>query len=146
LAQEGTPVLQFARPKMDGLDFSFSGLKTSVLYTLRKELEVDPDYLTHQLPNICASIQQAIVDILLHKLGLAVKQTGIKQIAIAGGVAANSGLRSALNQKEESANWSVYTPRLAYCTDNAAMIGVTAHYKFLAGEFSNQEVEPSARL
>ena len=146
LAQQGKAILQFARPKMEGLDFSFSGLKTSVLYTLRKEMETDADYVQHQLPNICASIQQAIVDILLHKLKLAVKQTGIKEIAIAGGVAANSGLRSALTRQEAAANWRIFTPRIAYCTDNAAMIGVTAHYKFLAGKFSDQEVQPSARL
>ncbi|MEL6356063.1 MAG: tRNA (adenosine(37)-N6)-threonylcarbamoyltransferase complex transferase subunit TsaD [Bacteroidota bacterium] len=146
LAQQGQPILQFARPKMEGLDFSFSGLKTSVLYMLRKEMELDPTYLTHQLSNICASIQQAIVDILLHKLNLAVKQTGIKEIAIAGGVAANKGLRLALAKREESDGWNIYAPRLEYCTDNAAMIGITAHYKFLAGEFSHQEVEPAARL
>lgn len=146
LAQEGKPVLQFARPKMDGLDFSFSGLKTSVLYTLRKEIAKDPDYVTKHLKDICAAVQQAIVDILVHKLKQAASLTGIQQIAIAGGVAANQGLRKALAEEQEKQGWEVFTPQLAYCTDNAAMIGVTAHYKYLSGVTSQQDVAPAARL
>lgn len=146
LAQRGTPVLQFARPKITGLDFSFSGLKTSVLYTLRKEIEQHPNYVQENLPDICASVQQAIIDVLMHKLQLAVQQTGITEIAIAGGVAANSGLRTALEQLQDKAGWTVYVPRIEYCTDNAAMIGITAHFKHQQGLFAGQDVAPVARF
>lgn len=146
LAASGKPVLAFARPKMDGLDFSFSGLKTSVLYTLRKEIEQSPNYLQDNLADICAGVQQAIVDILIHKITKAAEQTGIKEIAVAGGVAANSGLRKALEQRGQEKGWNVYIPKLAYCTDNAAMIGVTATFKYQLGQFVGQEVAPAARL
>lgn len=146
LARTGKAVLPFARPKMDGLDFSFSGLKTSVLYTLRKEIETQPDYLQENLTDICASVQQAIVDILIHKLTKAAKQTGIKEIAVAGGVAANSGLRDALQERGREKGWNVYIPRLEFCTDNAAMIGVTATFKYAAEAFVGQDVAPAARL
>lgn len=146
LAQEGEAILQFARPKMDGLDFSFSGLKTSVLYTLRKEIEQSPNYLAENLADICAGVQQAIVDILIHKVTKAANLTGIKEIAVAGGVAANSGLRKALEEQGNKLGWQVYIPRIAYCTDNAAMIGITANFKYAAGEFVGQDIAPAARL
>lgn len=146
LASDGQPVLQFARPKIEGLDFSFSGLKTSVLYTLRDEIKSQPDYLENNLADICASVQEAIVDVLMLKLEKAVTLTGITEIAIAGGVAANGGLRRALEERKKQHGWNIYVPRLAYCTDNAAMIGVTAHFKYLRGEFVGQEVMPSARM
>lgn len=146
LAQNGAPHLQFARPKMDGLDFSFSGLKTSVLYTLRKEIEQQADYLQENLADICASVQQAIVDILIHKITKAAKETGITEIAVAGGVAANAGLRKALEQRGKELGWQVYIPRIEYCTDNAAMIGITANFKYAAGQFVGQDIAPAARL
>lgn len=146
LAKTGTPKLTFARPKIDGLDFSFSGLKTSVLYLLRKEIANDPAYLQNNLADICASVQQAILDVLLDKLTLAVAQTGITEIAVAGGVAANSGLRAALTEKQASAGWNIFIPRIEYCTDNAAMIGITAHFKFLENDFVGQDISPVARF
>ncbi len=145
LAQLGTPVLSFAKPLPEGLDFSFSGLKTNVLYTLRKKIDEHPNYLADNLADICASVQQAIVEVLLQKLSSAVKQTGIREIAIAGGVAANSGLRAALQAQAAKEGWQIYIPRVAYCTDNAAMIGVTAHFKYQRGLFVGQEVSAIAR-
>lgn len=146
LATQGEAVLTFARPKMEGLDFSFSGLKTSVLYTLRKEIARSPHYLAENLADICASVQRAIIDVLVHKLTMAAEQTGIKQIAIAGGVAANSGLRAALEAKSQEEGWELYVPRIEYCTDNAAMIGVTATFKFQEGQFVGQDIAPAARF
>lgn len=146
LAQNGTPRLRFARPKPEGLDFSFSGLKTSVLYTLRKEIAAQPDYVADNLADICASVQASIVDTLVAKLTRAAKQTGLTEIAVAGGVAANSALRRALTERGTQRGWNVYIPQLEYCTDNAAMIGVTAHFKFRAGLFADQSVAPAARL
>lgn len=146
LARTGKPVLSFSKAKLPELDFSFSGLKTSVLYTLRKKIEQQPDYVAQNLADICAAVQQAIVESLMDKLCLAVAQTGIKDVAIAGGVAANSGLRDALEAKATSDDWRVYIPRIAYCTDNAAMIGVTAHFKYQQALFASQNVAPAARL
>lgn len=146
LAKEGSPKLPFARPKIGGLDFSFSGLKTSVLYLLRKEIEQDPDYLQKNLADICSSVQQAILDVLMDKLSLAVKQTGITEIAVAGGVAANSGLRKELTDKQTTEGWNIFIPRIEYCTDNAAMIAVTAHFKFLEKDFVGQDIAPVARF
>lgn len=146
LAKLGVPKLAFARPKLAGLDFSFSGLKTSVLYLLRKEIAKDPDYLKNNLADICASVQQAILDVLMNKLSLAVKQTGITEIAVAGGVAANSGLRAALINKKETEGWNIFIPRVEYCTDNAAMIAVTANFKFQENDFVGQDIAPVARF
>ncbi len=146
LAKQGKAVLQFSKAQLPGLDFSFSGLKTSVLYTLRKEIAQQADYLEQNLADICAAVQQAIIESLMDKLSLAVAQTGIKEVAIAGGVAANSGLRDALEAKAITDAWQIYIPRIAYCTDNAAMIGVTAHFKYQKGLFAAQDVAPAARL
>jgi len=145
-AQQGKAVFSFTEPKIADLNFSFSGLKTSILYFLKKELKTNPDFITENLSDVCASVQDRIVSILLNKLTLATKQTGIKEIAIAGGVSANSGLRKALQQAGEKNGWNTFIPRFEYCTDNAAMIAVAGYYKYLKGDFVGQDVEPMARL
>lgn len=144
-ARLGTPRFEFPEPAVPGLNFSFSGLKTSVLYFMRRELAQNPDFITHHLDDICASLQHTIVTILLKKLRKAARQTGIRQIAIAGGVSANSGLREALATWGEREGWATFIPAFQYCTDNAAMVGITAYYKYLRGEFCGQEVAPFAR-
>ena len=136
---------EFPEPAVPGLNFSFSGLKTSVLYFLKKETAANPDFAAENLDDICASVQHTIVTILLKKLRKAARQTGIREIAIAGGVSANSGLRQALAEWGEREGWTTYIPAFQYCTDNAGMIGVTAYYKYLRGEFCGQEVAPFAR-
>lgn len=146
LARKGTSRFDFAKPQVPGLDFSFSGLKTSVLYYLRKQLKKEPDFVRDNLADICASVQERIVGILLEKLAQASDQTGIKEIAIAGGVSANSELRAGLTAWGAERGWRTYIPAFEYCTDNAGMIGVTAHFKYLAGEFADQDVVPAARL
>lgn len=146
LASQGEVKFQFPEPKIQGLDFSFSGLKTAILYFLKKELKTNPNFLKEEMNNICASVQSRIVSILLNKLQKAVKETGIKTVAIAGGVSANSGLRKGLQEKGLKEGWETFIPRFEYCTDNAAMIGITAYYKYLNGEFSSQAVAPMARL
>lgn len=145
LAQQGEAKFAFSEPKIPGLDFSFSGLKTGILYFLKKQVKEQPNFLEEEMPNICASVQDRIVSILMNKLKLAVKQTGIQTVAIAGGVSANSGLRRALQQTGEELGWQTFIPKFEYCTDNAAMIGVTAYYKYLEGQFSDQGVAPVAR-
>lgn len=158
-AKDGNPLAyKFPEPKIPGLNFSFSGLKTSILYFLQnagasnvyKEefvaTEADKKkFIENNLPNICASIQHRIVSILLNKLKKAAKETGIKNICIAGGVSANSGLRAALQQTGEQLGWKTYIPAFEYCTDNAGMIAITAYYKYLAGEFAGMDVVPNAR-
>jgi len=144
-AREGQPKYPFPEPNMPGLDFSFSGLKTSILYFLKKETALNPLFIEENLADICASIQGVIVTILLKKLRKAVLQTGIREIAIAGGVSANSGLRNALEAWGQKEGWNTYIPAFQYCTDNAGMIGVTGYYKFLAGEFCGQDAAPFAR-
>lgn len=145
LAQQGTPRFDFPEPQIPNLDFSFSGLKTSILYFLKKEVAINPDFIQENLADICASVQDRVVSILLRKLKKAVQQTGIQEIAIAGGVSANSDLRKSLTELGAKEGWNIYIPRFEYCTDNAAMIGITGHYKFLKGEFVGQEVAPVAR-
>lgn len=146
LARQGKPTITFAKPDPGGLDFSFSGLKTSILYTLQKKLKTEPDFVVNQLPDICASIQHTIVDILLRKLTMAAEQTGLTRIALAGGVSANSGLREGLTELAKEKSWTVFIPRIEYCTDNAAMIGITGTFKYAAGAFVGQEVTPAARF
>lgn len=146
LASKGKVKFKFPEPKIPGLDFSFSGLKTAILYFLKKELKTNPNFLKEEMNNICASVQARIVSILLNKLEKAVQETGITTVAIAGGVSANSGLRNSLQEKGLKEGWETFIPRFEYCTDNAAMIGVTAYYKYLKGEFSTQSVAPMARL
>lgn len=145
-AVNGDPLrFSFPRPKASGLDFSFSGLKTSILYFLRKEVQKDPGFIENNLSDLCASIQHTVVDILLRRVEEAMTQYGIDTIAIAGGVSANSRLRTQLQEASESKGWKVFIPKFEYCTDNAAMIGITGHYKFLAGEFDEMNATPVAR-
>ena len=144
-AREGQPRFPFPEPSVKGLDFSFSGLKTSILYFLKKEMGDDPDFIQKNLNDICASIQETIIAILLKKLRKAARQTGISEIAIAGGVSANSGLRAALETTGRKEGWKTYIPAFQYCTDNAGMIGVAGYYKYLKGEFCGQDAEPYAR-
>ncbi len=145
-AREGDPH-RFAFPVSDmkGYDFSFSGVKTSVLYFLQRERKTDPEFVQKNLPDICASVQYTIIKMLMKKLSQAAADLNIKQIGIAGGVSANSGLRTALQEAGKQNGWQVYIPRFEYCTDNAAMIGVTGYYKFLKGEFTDLTITPSAR-
>ena len=146
MAKQGTPKFEFPHPSVQGLNFSFSGLKTAILYFLRDGQKENPNFIQENLPDICASIQDRIVSILLSKLRKATRQTGITEVAIAGGVSANSGLRSGLEKMGEKEGWNTYIPRFEFCTDNAAMIAVAGYYKYLKGEFSSQEVTPEARL
>ena len=136
LARQGNPqAFHFAEPSIPGLDYSFSGLKTSFLYNLRKWVEDDPDFIEHHQEDIAASLEWTIVDILMKKLKLAVKQTGIKHVAVAGGVSANNGLRNAFHDYARRFGWTIYIPKFSYTTDNAAMIGIVGYYKYLDGEF-----------
>jgi N6-L-threonylcarbamoyladenine synthase len=144
-AKLGQPIFKFTEPKIDNLDFSFSGLKTSILYFLKKEIQKNPNFITENINDLCASIQERIVSILIHKVIKASEQTGIRQIAIAGGVSANSGLRQALIENGEKYGWSTFIPQFQYCTDNAAMIAITAYYKYQQKEFVGQDVAPLAR-
>jgi N6-L-threonylcarbamoyladenine synthase len=144
-AQGNRNAFTFAKPVVRGLDFSFSGLKTSFLYFLRDRLKEDPDFIEHNKADLCASLQNVIVNILVSKLAKASVQTGISEIGIAGGVSANSGLREAMKAEASKRNWQLYIPEFSYTTDNAAMIGITAYYKFLRKEFSGHDIVPLAR-
>lgn len=144
-AAEGQPIFEFAEPQIQGLDFSFSGLKTSVLYFLQKQQKENPNFIAENLTNLCASIQHRIISILMNKLKKAVKQTGIKQVCLAGGVSANRGLRNALQETGRQLKWQTFIPDFEYCTDNAGMIAITAYYKYLAGEFDDLGISPTAR-
>ena len=146
LAQNGQPTFTFAKPKIDHLDFSFSGLKTSILYFLQKEMAKNSNFIQDNLNDLCASIQTTIVNILIDKLTIASEITGIKEIGIAGGVSANSYLRSEFIRMGIEKSWKTYIPDFQYCTDNAGMIGIAGYYKFLKGDFVNQTVTPQARL
>ena len=146
-AQEGNPkAFSFSKPKISGLNFSFSGLKTGILYFIQKNTEENPNFITEHLADICASVQHTIVEILMSKLKKAVKETGIKQVAIGGGVSANSGIRNALTALGQQYGWRTFVPKFQYCTDNAAMIGIVGYHKFLEGNFVAQEVTAQARL
>lgn len=136
----------FAKPNMPDYNFSFSGLKTSILYFLQKQMKGDSAFIEQELNHICASVQQSIIDILFVKLLKASKEFGINQIAIAGGVSANSGVRKRLLEEGVKNNWDVFIPEFQYCTDNAAMIAITGHYMFKAGLFTDQSISASARL
>jgi len=145
-AQLGNPrAFDFPKPKVEGLNFSFSGLKTSILYFLQRETKKNPGFIAENINDICASVQYTILEILMDKLKLAVKQTGIQQIAIGGGVAANSGIRARLKEAEETLGWKTYIPKFQYCTDNAAMIGIVGYLKFLEKQFTDQSVGAKAR-
>ena len=145
-AQQGNPrAFSFAEPQIENLDFSFSGLKTSILYFLQREIKANPNFIEENLKDICASIQKTIVDILLKKLKKAALQTGINEICLSGGVSANTGLRIAFIEMGKKYSWNTYIPALQYCTDNAAMIAITAYYKYLSGDFNSLSVSASAR-
>lgn len=146
LAQKGQPKYTFTEPRIKNLDFSFSGLKTSILYFLKDQLKENPNFIQENLADICASVQDRIVSILMNKLIKAAQITGFKQIAVAGGVSANSSLRKALSQAGETYGWQTFVPQLEYCTDNAAMIGITAYYKYQAAQFAGQDTTPDPRL
>ncbi len=146
-AKLGNPhAFVFPMGEMPDLNFSFSGVKTSILYFLQKETKNNPDFIAQNLHNICASVQHTLVSILLKKLKKAAKQTGISQMAIAGGVSANSGLRAMLTKMGEAEGWQVFIPDFEYCTDNAAMIAMAAHYKYLNADFAPQTVSPMPRM
>ncbi len=136
---------KFSKPRIDGLDFSFSGLKTSILYTIRDQVKFNPEFIEENKFDLCASIQRTIIQILMDKIEKAVKETGIKQVAIAGGVSANSDLRKALESKNKN-GWETYIPKLEYCTDNAAMIAVSGKFLFEEKQFVNQMISAKARL
>ena len=132
LARQGNPAaFKFAEPHIPGLDYSFSGLKTSFLYSLQKWVKDDPNFIENHKEDLAASLEFTIVDILMKKLRLAVKQTGITHVAVAGGVSANSGLRNAFHEAAEKEGWTIYIPKFSYTTDNAAMIGITGYFKYL---------------
>ena len=146
-ARLGDPkAFSFPDSVMPGLDFSFSGVKTAFLYFLRDRTAADPDFVKHRLHDICASFQQHLVNMLLSRLSQASKQTGIKNIAIAGGVSANAGLRKSLEVLGGQNGWTTYIPDFAYCTDNAAMVAMAAHFKFLRGAFAPHDISPLARM
>ena len=146
-AKQGNPkAFKFTKPRVDGLNFSFSGLKTGILYFIQKKVKENPNFIEENLNDICASIQYTIVEILFEKLKKAVKQTDIKHIAIAGGVSANSEIRKVLKEAENKYGWTTYIPKFEYTTDNAGMIAITGYLKYLEGDFSEQNVAASARL
>lgn len=145
-AKEGNPDrFEFAKPRIDNFDYSFSGLKTSILYFIQKETKKDPDFIEKNLNDLCASIQKTVVDILFNKLIKACKKYKITEVAIAGGVSANSELRSRLQETGKELGWNTYIPRFEYCTDNAAMIAIAGRYMFEKGLFADQSVSAEAR-
>ena len=147
LAQLGNPkAYKFTKPRVDGLNFSFSGLKTAILYFVQREVKANSNFIEENINDICASIQYTIIGILMDKLELAVKQTGITRIAIGGGVSANSGIRKALKDAEQKFGWTTYVPKFEYTTDNAAMIAIVGYLKYLEKDFSDFDVMATARL
>ncbi len=146
LAKIGNPdAFTFAKPNIRDLDYSFSGLKTSILYTVRDNIRQNPNFIEENKADLCASVQKTIIGILMHKLVKAAKQTGITTVAIAGGVSANSGLHDAMQVASKKYGWKIYLPRLSYSTDNAAMVAVAGYYKYVRGEFASQDLTPYAR-
>lgn len=146
-AKEGNPkAFQFTKPKVDGLDFSFSGLKTQILYFIQKNVAQNPNFIEENRNDICASIQHTIIQILMDKLKLAVTETGISQIAIGGGVSANSGIRNTLKEAETKYGWKTFVPKFEYTTDNAAMIGIVGYHKFLENQYNDASVVAKARI
>ena len=146
-AKEGNPnAFKFPEPQISALDFSFSGLKTSILYFVRDQVKADPDFIGNNMNDICASVQNRIVTILLNKLKKAAAEYKINRVAIAGGVSANSGLRDGLNNTAAELGWEVFIPQFQYCTDNAGMIAIAGYYKYLKKDFVGQDVTPQARM
>ena len=147
LAQQGDALrFSFNKPRIAGFDYSFSGLKTSFLYFLRDQLKMDPEFVEKNRTDLAASLQHTIIDILLNKLRKAMEHTGIDQVALAGGVSANSGLRSAMVREAEKRNWELFVPPLSFTTDNAAMIAITGYYRYLEGHFASDDITPLARM
>ena len=147
LAKEGAPQrFKFAKPSVHGLDYSFSGLKTSFLYFLRDEMRDNPDFIEQNKADLCASLQSTIIDTLLNKLVKAAKQYDIDEIAIAGGVSANSGLRNAVAAEGRKRGWNTYLPEFKFTTDNAAMIAITGYFKYQRGEFAPMDIAPVSRI
>ena len=147
LASEGNPkAFTFSKPRIKDLDFSFSGLKTSFLYSIRDHSAIDPDFISKEKNNLCASLQNTIVEILCEKVKKAVKQTGIKEISLAGGVSANSSIRKMFTALANENNWNLYLPPFAFTTDNAAMIAITGFYKYKEGLFASHDIAPIARF
>jgi len=146
-AQEGNPKrFAFTRPKVEGLNFSFSGLKTQILYFIQKNVKENPNFIEENKADICASIQNIIIEILMEKVKMAVVQTGITQVAIGGGVSANSGIRATLKEAEMKYGWKTFIPKFEYTTDNAAMIGIVGYYKFLEKQFNDASISSNARI
>ncbi len=146
-AKDGDPkAFKFTKPKIKELDYSYSGFKTAFLYFIRDNIKDNPDFIKQNMNDLCASLQFTIVDILMDKLKLAIKQTGVKEVAIAGGVSANSGLRNAITELGKKMKLNVFIPPFKFTTDNAAMIAITGYYKFLKKEFVGQDVTPMARM
>ena len=146
-AQLGNPkTFVFTKPKVPNLDFSFSGLKTAILYFIQKKVAENPEFINENRNDICASIQNTIIEILMDKLKLAVAQTGINQVAIGGGVSANSGIRKTLKEAENKYGWNTFIPKFEYTTDNAAMIGIVGYQKFLKANFETSSVVSKARI
>lgn len=146
-AQTGNPkAYPFTKPQVPGLNFSFSGLKTQILYFVQKQVVADADFIKNNIEDVCASIQHTIINILMDKLKMAVKETGIKQVAIGGGVSANSGIRGALKDAEKKYGWKTFVPKFEYTTDNAAMIGIVGYRKYLEEQFNDASVTSKARI
>jgi N6-L-threonylcarbamoyladenine synthase len=146
-ARLGNPdAYKFPEPKIPGLDFSFSGLKTAILYFIRDNVKLNPNFVQDNMADICASVEKRVVTILLNKLKKAAQMCGIKDIALAGGVSANTGLRQGLTQLGNEMDWNTFIPKFEYCTDNAAMIAIAGYYKYLKGEFVGQDIAPLARM
>lgn len=147
LANEGNPhAFKFAKPNMPGYDYSFSGLKTSFLYTLRDEIKLNPNFVEENKEDLCASLQYTVIEILMKKLRLAAKELKIKHVAVAGGVSANTGLREAFVDHARRYGWSIYIPKFAYTTDNAAMVAMSGHYNYLEGKQNEMDTVPYARV
>lgn len=147
LAKLGDPKkFKFNKPRIDGFNYSFSGLKTSFLYFLRDQIKEDSEFVEKNREDLSASLQQTIIDILIHKLRLAMKETGIRQVALAGGVSANSGLRSAMVEEAEKSGWELFIPPFNYTTDNAAMIAITGYFRYLEKQFASDDIAPLARM
>lgn len=145
-AQTGNPkAFQFPEPRIPNLNFSFSGLKTAILYFLQENQHQNPQFIEERLSDLCASIQHRIITILMHKLRLAALDTGIREICLAGGVSANSGLRKIFREYGQKYQWRTYCPDFEYCTDNAAMIAITAYYKYQVGDFASEHLIPTAK-
>lgn len=146
-ANLGNPkAFPFTKPKVPGLDFSFSGLKTQILYFVQKNTAENPNFISENMNDICASIQYTIINILMDKIKMAVKETGIRQVAIGGGVSANSGIRNTLKEAEKKYGWKTFIPKFEYTTDNAAMIGIVGYYKYLEQQFNDASVTSKARI